>query len=444
MKKIVTCLLFLLAGLSAVHAEGEGKAFLERFYQEGAECWFDNAFLKKHLTQKALKYLHDAFPYDDESGDGLAMWLFYQEGGWDLGELKEILVKNVADNTYRVTCHSAFNKDTYEYTVTFGLVRVGNAWKIDTMKPGKGDLIVSDPGIQDGSRWNIANLDYTAKVNADKTITFNAMAEGEELMFRLTPNYSKQDEYTLSDEPGADGFNPFSKSPRVKFIDKYDTKLLCLYDQKGQLQHVLDGKARLEGEKEALSKWDIQLYGYYTDRYGDTLQISSGVIYKKGVACATYEHIPFNGTVTGVMRISGATHLDGIWEAVITLDGLTLYQVAEDEYGVYQRQEGKEVLSWARDNFPRFNYTWTILLNDGQFRRLKKSTLRIMRNEILARHGYRFQSKDLQDYFSKRAWYKPAASNDEVEQPFETEMLNLELIKAEEAKPDDERYVKEE
>jgi hypothetical protein len=31
-----------------------------------------------------------------------------------------------------------------------------------------------------------------------------------------------------------------------------------------------------------------------------------------------------------------------------------------------------------------------------------------------------------------------------VEQPFETEMLNLELIKAEEAKPDDERYVKEE
>lgn len=80
MKKIVTCLLFLLAGLSAVHAEGEGKAFLERFYQEGAECWFDNAFLKKHLTQKALKYLHDAFPYDDEAGDGLAMWLFYQEG----------------------------------------------------------------------------------------------------------------------------------------------------------------------------------------------------------------------------------------------------------------------------------------------------------------------------------------------------------------------------
>ena len=106
MKKIVCLLFVMFASIAAVHAE-DGKSFLERFYQEGAECWFDNAFLKKHLTQKALKYLHDAYPYDDESGDGLAMWLFYQEGGWDLGELKEILVKNVANNTYRVTCHSA-------------------------------------------------------------------------------------------------------------------------------------------------------------------------------------------------------------------------------------------------------------------------------------------------------------------------------------------------
>lgn len=443
MKKVFACFLFLVAGLSAVRADDGGKTFLERFYQEGAECWFDNGFLKRYLTQNALKYLHDSYDYDDDSGEGLAMWLFYQEGGWDIGDFKEFLVTKVKDNTYRVTCHADFNEDTYEYTVVFGLVRDGNTWKIDTIKPGKGDIIVSDPGIQNGSRWNIGSCDYTAKVNFDRTITFNAMAEGEELMFRLTPNYSKEDEYILSDEPAADGTNPFSDTPRVKFIDKYGTKLLCLYDQSGLLQHVLDGKTRLNGEQEAKSKWDIQLSGYYTDRYGDTLQISSGVIYEKGVARATYEHIPFNGTITGVMRISGNTHLDGLWEAVVTLDGLTLYEVAEDEYGIYHRKGNKEILTWARNDFPRFNYTWVILLNDGQFRRLKKSTLRIMRNEILARNGYRFQSKDLEEYFSKWSWYRPIESNDDVK-PNETEMLNLALIKAEEAKPDDERYVKEE
>ena len=444
MKKIIACLLFLLAGLSAVHAEDSGKAFLERFYQEGANCWFDNAFLKRHLTQNALKYLHDAYPYDDEAGDGLAMWLFYQEGGWDVGEPKEIKVNNLGGNTYKVIARSNFNEDTYEYSVTFGLVRVGNVWKIDTMKPGKGDLVVSDPGIQNGSRWNIGSRDYTAKVNADRTVTFNAMAEGEELMFRLTPNYSKKDEYVLSDEPGGDGFNPYSGSPRVKLIDKYATKLLCLYDQKGLLQHVLDGKARQEGEKEALSKWDVQLQGYYTDRYGDTLQISGGNIYEKGVARATYEHIPFNGTITGVMRISGLTNLEGTWEAVITLNGLTLYQVAEDEYGIYHRKGEKELLNWARNDFPRFNYTSVILLNDGQFRRLKKSTLRIMRNEILARHGYMVSSPDLVEYFGSQSWFSPRPSNDGVFDELSlVEQLNIELIKAEEAKPDDERYVKE-
>lgn len=33
--------------------------------------------------------------------------------------------------------------------------------------------------------------------------------------------------------------------------------------------------------------------------------------------------------------------------------------------------------------------------------------LRIMRNEIFAKHGYIFNSQDLKDYFSKFDWYKP-------------------------------------
>ena len=74
---------------------------------------------------------------------------------------------------------------------------------------------------------------------------------------------------------------------------------------------------------------------------------------------------------------------------------------------------------------------------------MKKSTLRIMRNEILACHGYRFQSEDLQHYFSTKEWYQPAESNNTVK-PYLLEQLNIELIKAEEAKPDKDRYVTEE
>ena len=442
MKKIVTCLLFLLAGLSAVHAEGEGKAFLERFYQEGAECWFDNAFLKKHLTQNALKYLHDAYPYDDEAGDGLAMWLFYQEGGWDLGEFKEIKVDRLRENTYRVTCRSRFNDDTYEYTVVFGLVKVGNAWKIDTMKPGKGDLVVSDSAIQDGSRWNIASLDYTAKVNADKTITFNAMAEGEELAFRLTPDSNKEDEYVLTDDPHDESYNPYSTPARVKYIKNDGWKLLCIYDKKGLLQDILDGSQYAEGPIVAQSKWTAQIQGKYITHNNEPVEIGWNKI-TIGAIDLSYEHVTFNDMITGVIKIDGGTRFQGMWEAVVTLDGITLYKVEQDEYGSFKRLGDKEKLIWNRSDRPRFNYACMVLLNDKQFRKMKKSTLRIMRNEILAVHGYRFQSEDLQHYFSTKEWYQPVESNSTVK-PYLLDQLNIELIKAEEAKPDEDRYVTEE
>ena len=44
------------------------------------------------------------------------------------------------------------------------------------------------------------------------------------------------------------------------------------------------------------------------------------------------------------------------------------------------------------------------------FSELQKFTaaeIRIIKNEIFARHGYIFKSKDLATYFSKQKWYKP-------------------------------------
>ena len=40
-----------------------------------------------------------------------------------------------------------------------------------------------------------------------------------------------------------------------------------------------------------------------------------------------------------------------------------------------------------------------------------KQELRIMRNEIFARHGYRFGRYDLQSYFERKSWYQPVTEN---------------------------------
>ncbi|MEK1829325.1 YARHG domain-containing protein [Priestia megaterium] len=41
---------------------------------------------------------------------------------------------------------------------------------------------------------------------------------------------------------------------------------------------------------------------------------------------------------------------------------------------------------------------------------LSSSELRLARNEIYARHGYVFKSKDLQAYFYEKSWYTPDSS----------------------------------
>ncbi|MEA1009811.1 MULTISPECIES: TcaA 3rd/4th domain-containing protein [Bacillus cereus group] len=69
-------------------------------------------------------------------------------------------------------------------------------------------------------------------------------------------------------------------------------------------------------------------------------------------------------------------------------------------------------------------------LTSADLRYLSKEQLKIARNEIYARHGHIFQTKDMQAYFSKQSWYR--------ENPYFTgaltniESYNVELIKSRE------------
>ena len=74
------------------------------------------------------------------------------------------------------------------------------------------------------------------------------------------------------------------------------------------------------------------------------------------------------------------------------------------------------------------------LLYTTYLQRIPRPMLRLMRNTILARHGYRFESKELQGFFNAQEWYKPGKSNKNIKLSI-IEQTNLELIKSEEALP---------
>ena len=71
----------------------------------------------------------------------------------------------------------------------------------------------------------------------------------------------------------------------------------------------------------------------------------------------------------------------------------------------------------------------TRLYNKEELKQYDKDTLALMRNEILARHGYPFKKEKYQSYFGSKSWYT-------IDPDFDysclnsVEMANVETIKS--------------
>lgn len=77
----------------------------------------------------------------------------------------------------------------------------------------------------------------------------------------------------------------------------------------------------------------------------------------------------------------------------------------------------------------------TRMLTEADLAGVSKEDLRIGRNEIFARHGRKFASEDMKNYFERCSWYTPQYDPDEFDPDFEhilnsVELYNVELIMA--------------
>ena len=76
-----------------------------------------------------------------------------------------------------------------------------------------------------------------------------------------------------------------------------------------------------------------------------------------------------------------------------------------------------------------YTFASTTLLSANDLRGYSKWDLKIMRNEIFARHGYIFKTPEMKSYFARQNWYVPLYDN--VDQLLTgTERKNIQLIKA--------------
>ena len=127
-----------------------------------------------------------------------------------------------------------------------------------------------------------------------------------------------------------------------------------------------------------------------------------------------------------------------LWMLVPTIFGLNIYPAAYDENSDMYSRAGKAVpVYWSDHSTGRFSIASERALNMSILSHYSKEALGLMRNEILARHGYVFKSDDLSTYFLKQDWYEPEEGRADVRLSA-VEQLNISLIKSAESVPDSE------
>ena len=290
--------------------------------------------------------------------------------------------------------------------------------------------------LEHGSMWYNGALVYTATLHEGGKVIFDSTVEGEELEFMLVPVKGEPGTYTIAQGPN-DAMMIEEEGHTVRLIQQEDLNILCFYDAKGTLYKLMSATAEEDNQKLNVENWMTLLRGDYTMADGTRVTID----WDKALVGGTYvpiEAMTFNGHTTGILSINGeGTALNGCMEVEFIKGGLCLYPVGFDEYDFPHRLlVDSFTLIESNPNYGCYDYVCNTLLHGSELNYFDKPTLRLMRNFILARRGYVFQSKDLKEYFEKEPWYRPAESNDDVQLSL-LERLNIELIKYREATFDD-------
>lgn len=174
---------------------------------------------------------------------------------------------------------------------------------------------------------------------------------------------------------------------------------------------------------------------------GVTCTITPEKIDLGGFAKGGYKLMDEYESPTNIVKLSNGKYLR-IKPAAKGSDlryGLSLYTVSYDkENDVFEDGELALVLDRIPGNECRWPEGSTRVLLPSEITMHPRSELRLMRNEIFARHGYRFSSPDLVKYFNHELWYEmdndPDVNNKTHFSAIEA--INISMIRAAEANKD--------
>ena len=258
------------------------------------------------------------------------------------------------------------------------------------------------------SKWYGGSTIITCSSESSKSFLFE-YDDGR--LFSLTRtsgnNFSVSDGY----------YHPKIKTAEYRIVE--GNKVLLFKDAKGNiLQHF----------KQSNNQWKTEMEKGYHQILDGTYVDETGVKYT------------FDGNTLTIGSNKFSFSLDpGMYSLLHINDAAYWWEVSATGINLYNALEGKISFEqgnlWHKLREVTPNGRWTFLSNEiveGDFMwSYPSGIIRIIRNEIYARHGYVFNSADLKAYFSKQPWYKPLNNNAAVKLSA-IETLNVEILKANE------------
>lgn len=296
--------------------------------------------------------------------------------------------------------------------------------------------------IPSGSSWFDGFNMYEATRESGGKIQFYSMNEGEETIYELTPVSGKSGQWNIvlvSDSPVDPGDY---LDLTAKYLQQDGITALAVYNKDNRLTDLFE-KTDKHLEDIVFERWRPTIMGTYSCKAPDgresSITIGAKTVTVNGVS-ARYEVPTLNGYPFDVLDVKDGPW-KGCWHFVKTAEGFNVYKSELNEYSFYDEVDDRPwVLIWADPDKGRWDYASQVLIKTGGF---SKETLRVMRNSILAKHGYVFNSPDLKQLFESQLWYEPVDDNASIKLSF-IEQMNVALIQAEEAGNDADRWVTEE
>jgi len=295
--------------------------------------------------------------------------------------------------------------------------------------------------IPNGSRWYTGGEVFVPTDKGDY-IEFMGGSLHEGGYGFILKKTESPDEFILGQIDESDDFDYAivgRRGDRVRFV--YDTKNAWRFLEVYQNNLVSEILFRDEVDElyyKVIMHMEVKLNGEYVSEKGESYVFDYGKC-KLGSFVPQMSSFSFgeeNDMPVNVLRINGEFFM-----YFLTLEGMKLYVADFDEQNdSYSKGKFLANLKWIDKGEGRWPWTSTMLISRSMVTQYSKKDLRLMRNEILARKGWVFQAKDLKDYFGSKSWYHPGDDNSKIELSL-SESIVVDLIKSEEAVPDENRYV---